>query len=350
MKLFVRDRDYEAELQRRASSATDEIVQGILARADGGGAGNAATAALEIAAGLVGRAFAAGEVTGDASGLLDAAMLNQIGRSLIRNGQWVGVVMPSSGAIRVACDWDISGAANEGAWTYKCNFPAPSGQTAAREYPSRRVIHLRYAVPVNRPWAGLSPLQVASIGGALSSETASMLADESGGPRGYLLPVPDSDGQSTRVAALRTDIAGLKGRLATIESQQSLAADGGVRRFREWEAVRIGSKPPDALVNLHQVATTEVLAACGVPVALVAADSPGTAIREAWRIFLFSTIAPLGRIVTAELGRKIGASSMQWDELRASDLAGRARAFQSMVGAGMELERAAALSGLMDGE
>ena len=38
---------------------------------------------------------------------------------------------------------------------------------------------------------------------------------------------------------------------------------------------------------------------------------------------------------------------LTWDELQASDLAGRARAFQSMVGGGMAIERAAALAGLM---
>ena len=39
--------------------------------------------------------------------------------------------------------------------------------------------------------------------------------------------------------------------------------------------------------------------------------------------------------------------ALDWDELRASDIAGRARAFQSMVGAGMDLAKAAGLAGLM---
>ena len=36
------------------------------------------------------------------------------------------------------------------------------------------------------------------------------------------------------------------------------------------------------------------------------------------------------------------------DELRASDLASRARGFASMVNGGMELDRAAALAGLLE--
>ena len=39
--------------------------------------------------------------------------------------------------------------------------------------------------------------------------------------------------------------------------------------------------------------------------------------------------------------------SLSFDSLMASDIMGRARAFQSMVGGGMEIERAASLSGLM---
>ena len=39
--------------------------------------------------------------------------------------------------------------------------------------------------------------------------------------------------------------------------------------------------------------------------------------------------------------------SINWDELRASDLSGRARAFQSMVGGGMPVADAVAIAGLM---
>ena len=63
---------------------------------------------------------------------------------------------------------------------------------------------------------------------------------------------------------------------------------------------------------------------------------------------LFATIAPLGRLVVAELAAKLeGEVALEWDELRASDIAGRARAFQSMVGAGMDPSKAAGLAGLM---
>lgn len=117
----------------------------------------------------------------------------------------------------------------------------------------------------------------------------------------------------------------------------------------DWQAKRIGANPPVSLVNLHELASKEIALACGVPTALVASSPTGTGTREAWRQFLFGTVAPLGKLVAAELSRKLGAPiTLTWDELRASDLAGRARAFQSLVGGGMALGRAAALAGLLD--
>ena len=39
--------------------------------------------------------------------------------------------------------------------------------------------------------------------------------------------------------------------------------------------------------------------------------------------------------------------TLSWQEVRASDLSGRARAFQSMVGGGMAIAEAVAVAGLM---
>ena len=53
-----------------------------------------------------------------------------------------------------------------------------------------------------------------------------------------------------------------------------------------------------------------------------------------------------------ELRRKLDAPdlTLTFDRLFAGDLSGRARAFQSMVGGGLDVEKAAALSGLMEAE
>ena len=63
---------------------------------------------------------------------------------------------------------------------------------------------------------------------------------------------------------------------------------------------------------------------------------------------MFGVLSPLGRLVESELQEKLEDTvTLSWQELRASDLSGRARAFQSMVGGGMALADAVAVAGLM---
>ena len=118
----------------------------------------------------------------------------------------------------------------------------------------------------------------------------------------------------------------------------------------DWQARRIGPAPPTALVSLHGAAAAEVLGACGVPVSLFTSDnSQGQ--REAFRRYLHSTVQPLASLVAAELSAKMDADvSLGFDRLFAADLSGRARAFQSLVGGGMDPGKAAGLAGLMESE
>ena len=74
----------------------------------------------------------------------------------------------------------------------------------------------------------------------------------------------------------------------------------------------------------------------------------GTGQREGFRRFLNLTLMPLGAIVASELSEKLDVPvGLNWDRLQASDLSGKARAFSSMVKAGLDLEKAASLAGLM---
>ena len=58
---------------------------------------------------------------------------------------------------------------------------------------------------------------------------------------------------------------------------------------------------------------------------------------------------PLGRLLAGELSSKLEVDiGLDFPGLYAHDLAGRARAFQSMVGGGMDPAKAAGLSGLME--
>ena len=144
---------------------------------------------------------------------------------------------------------------------------------------------------------------------------------------------------------LQADILNAKGRTALVETGDwnSAGSDNKV----DLDSKRFGAEPPSGLVELVSVASQEVYSACGLNQALWG-GSQAASVREAWRLALFGVLSPLGRLVEAELQDKLEDSvTLSWQELRASDLSGRARAFQSMVGGGMEVERAAGLAGLM---
>ena len=89
-------------------------------------------------------------------------------------------------------------------------------------------------------------------------------------------------------------------------------------------------------MDLYSAASRAVLAASGVPVELVEA-SAATGGRESWRRFIFGRVAPLARILEGELRAKLDRNiGLTFGELRASDLAARARAYGTLIGAEMD--------------
>ena len=340
----------------RESSLTDALVSQIVANAGGAvSARPTATGALEACAGLIGRAFSAASVEGPAmlTAPITASVLNLIGRELVRRGEVVFNVDVPVDALQLtpSADWDVQGGFDPEAWLYRLNLAGPSSTTTIAHREASGVLHFRWAYEPARPWKGLSPIAAAALAGRLSAETAKALADESSGPRGSLLPLPGKGGDDPTVDALKADLKTLNGATALVESMKSSwgVASNSREAPADWIARRLGAAPPVGLVNLHEIASREIALACGIPTALLAESPTGTGTREAWRQFLFGTVAPIGRLVSAELSRKLDAPiNLTWADLRASDLSGRARAFQSLVNGGMDLSRAAALAGLMD--
>ena len=337
-----------SKLETRAdSSYTDTLVAAITANAAGKStAFPTATAALEACAGLVGRSFAACEVNAPAHlvDVLNPDLFNLVGRALIRRGEIVLFIDVVDGLITLtpAASHDVRGSAAASTWRYRVNLAGPERQRTFKNVSGQQVLHIRYSADPETPWRGQGPLQVAQLAGRLSAETVAALADEASGPRGQLLPVPTNDDTEE----LETDLKGLKGSLALTEGGDWGGAPGGGEA--RWQKMRIGAEPPASLVEQLDKSTAEVYAACGINPAIFR-DAQGTAGREAWRQALFGVVAPLGRIVQDELIRKLDAPeiSLEWHELRASDISGRARAFQSLVGGGMDVEKAAQVSGVL---
>ena len=334
------------------ASYTETIVNALVTAA-GANAGNAATtAAVEAAASMLARAFASATVSGTAPirAALTPAVLSEIGRRLIVSGNSVWLPATDTGGLRLAhvAEWDITGRADPNSWRYVLTLDGPTA-TRTVKTPGQGVIHFRYAVDPRRPWEGLGPLQLASTTAGLAAATDGLLRAELESGSCYVCPAPLAQLGASDLAALQTDLKAAKGRTALVPSMSAGWNDGTKQgASSDWKPSRIGGDPPASVVTLMSAAGRAVLAATGTPVQLFDADTEGTGRREAWRQYLHGTVQPLARIVAAELSAKLDSDiALSFEALFASDIQGRARAFQSMVNGGMEPARAAGLSGLL---
>ena len=102
---------------------------------------------------------------------------------------------------------------------------------------------------------------------------------------------------------------------------------------------------PATNIELRRDVGRDALAALGVNPQLVNGD--GSGIREAYRQLLRIAIAPLGKIVAAELTAKLDREiTISFDPIFAADVAAAARAFKSYVESGLPTTEAKELAGI----
>ncbi len=341
------------EPERRESLPfTDAVVAALTAQAAGTATGDpSAIAALESACALYTAAFRAARVS-PAVPALSPAVLSLMARNLIRRGEDLHQIMIDRGAIRLQPigSWDVRGGPAESSWWYRCDRFGPSGNLTEL-VPAAAVVHVRYAVDSARPWYGIGPLGWARATGTLAANLETRLGEEAGGPVGHVIPVPQDGGDGEDddpLKMFKADLAGARGGSILAETTSTGWAEGRTAApLADYKPQRFGANPPAALPSLRTEAGMSVLSACGVPVSLVT-DADGTSQREAWRRFVMGAVEPLLDLVRVEVEAKLEtAVSFDLSRLWAHDLAGRAASFKAMVTAGMAIERAAGLSGLV---
>lgn len=297
-------------------------------------------AAVDASAGLVGRAFSLADVEPRLSGLT-AGLLGLIGRELVYRGESVLVIdadIVEGLTLTPSSSFDVTGGWRESTWRYRCDLQGPSRTTTQRRE-STEVIHPRINVEAKRPWRGQAPWKTARLTANLAARIEIALTRESMFAPSRLIPFPDTTGEQR--APIEQSLT--SGGLVVVGAPPSLS-EGSVR----LEPQVIGAQPDRALVELREQVTAEVFAACGCPQELFR-GSEGAASREALRRWLHTTLLPWAEVVSAELSKKLDRDvHLSFDRLMASDLSGRARAFQSMVHGGMALSKAARLAGLME--
>ena len=279
---------------------TDRLGAITASYASGPAAVATATAAVEIAAGVWGRALSLAIVTPQTARTraISPAVLELAGRSLARRGQVVFDLEVDAGGDLVllpcAASNVLIGSPDPATWIYSLQCYGPSS-TVTRYRPRDGVVHLAANVSPERPWQGRAPWQTAQLTGALLAGVERQLAGESESASGYVLAVPDvgdkgqpadADGENDPLTALRRDLAAARGR--TLLAPSMAAGFGGgpgvsPTTSQEYISRRFEINAPESTIELRRDVERSILSCYGILPSLFYERAAGTALREAGR-------------------------------------------------------------------
>lgn len=292
---------------------------------------------FHVAAMVVANAFAVARVEGDNPDVTPD-ILADVGRDLILQGD--SLLLIESGELKPIISYSITPKGS-----YKVTV---AGRKGMNTYPARRIVHVRYMMNKNT-LRGISPANMIPTIRDTLINMESSFEQEAGTPNGYLIPIPN-DGDDAQLEGLRDTISQLNGRVALVKSTSGGWEQGrDYAPRRDFMAQHLGPQFGEWNLMQYQYANQLVLSTIGIPVELIMGGDGGGQ-RESWRRFLHGTINPLAmRIVSAF--KRVGIDvSINFDDLFASDITGRARAFGSLVQGGMDVAEAASITGIIQEE
>ena len=304
-------------------------------------------AAVEIAAGLWARSLASATIEPSTvtTAALTPSVLAAIGRGLAVRGEVVFVLAVEGGVMLTeASAWKVSGGSRPESWRYAVELPTPGG-VVKRTLPAESVVHVRYATRPRAPWSGISPLGMASETRALAGWIEKRLSEETSTATAYVLPLLDG-GPGESFTALKNGLQAGKGKLHLFETVSKGWGQGESAAPRgDYDVKRLGANPPDGLRSLRGDIRSDVLGIYGVPSSI---HGTGGSARESYRQMLGSTIAPLAALIVEELAVKLDTPTLTFtfESLKAADITGRSRSYKALVDAGMDVDKAALLTGL----
>lgn len=327
---------------RQAQNYTDARIELLQILASDDDTINALTGVVEACASLWECAF----LSADTGGVIRPSALGYIGRQLLIDGEAVQHIRVANGRIELipATTFDLKGSVMRPRYTLTINGPS---QTETVHAAANEVVHIRYGAG-KEYLKGIGGFRGASTTVAAADGLEQRLSEELRAKVGHVVPVPST----LNVSGLQTDLQKLKGKTTLVPSTASGwdQTEPQGRGSQDWQPKRIGANPPAVLATLRDQIGRDIVAAAGVPPILITGGD-STGMREGWRQFLHARIQPVSQLVNDELTTKLERDiTLNFDRLMASDLSGRARAFQSMVGGGMDVEKAARLAGLMEAE
>ena len=327
----------------RAGGHTEQIVDALEAEAVAGTVSTIETAAAEIAAGIVGRAFAASIVEGDRFGVVTPDVLMLTGREMVRQGEMVFAIDGPPVTLTPCGSWNVHGVSDPATWFYRIDDFGPDS-TRTRWLPGDAVVHIRHNCPAQRPYEGRSPFRIARLTAESAATAEKSAAKELSLPSGRILPVP---GTPDQLGEFGRELR--KGGVVLAKSGADANFAGRQDPANTWKLARLGPELDPQHVELRRAAMLDLLAAAGVPPVLADARADGTSRREGFRQLLHSTVQPMARLVERELSEKLEAPiSLSFRSLAAGDTAGRTRSVKQLTDAGLPLNQALEIVGLVE--
>ena len=315
------------------------LVAGIEATAGGTAHNVVRTGAMEIAAGMWGRVLAAAVVTG--TGALTSRVRHHMGRHLIRHGEAVYAIETKGGlSLTPVSRFEVLSG-----WRYRCEMPKPPNHVTTRILPRAAVCHIQWAQDANRPWESVPPL--ASGLGTLAAASEEKLIEELRTPVAHILPIP-VDGGDAGLDGLRGDIGSAKGGAVLAEATSAGWGEGpGAGSRNDWRAERLGPAVQLEARLLHGDTLDATLAACGIPPSLVRGLSDGTRAREDYRRWVLASVIPIANMIAEAASEALDSEvSLDFRAIWAHDMAGRSKAYATLIQAGVSPERAVVIAGL----
>lgn len=334
---------------RQQSSYENLLIDYVTAIVTGDSSSTTATAIEEIIAGTWARAVGSARIMPDTpvTRMLTTSVLQAVGRAFIESGESLWLLDTDSMRLIQAAHWDVHGTSPDPmSWTYQVDIEAPDAQISRREM-AEGVLHFRHAPRPIQPWVGVSPLLAAETTRQMLRTMEGKLVEEVSSTQGVVIPVPSTH----NTAQLQAQLRELKGKVVLVPSTASGWGEGRMAApQKDWQKTRLGADPPAPLIELRKQAMMSTAAAAGIPPELITGGLDANDSREAWRQFLHGSIVPVGNIIQEELRLKLQTNIMiDFEELFASDVQGRARAFGSLVQGGMAPEWAATFTGFKHG-
>ena len=326
------------------SSYTEQIVSRLVAAASGATDGSG-LAAIETAARWWSAGLSSASVT-PSGGALDAvspAVLAAVGRQLCRRGEALFVINVRNGRMTLTptSSFDVRGSDDPATWRYHVTMNGPTA-TRTMTLDAASVVHVRYAPDPASPWRGRSPVQLALDTFKAASLLEGAAQEEFSFTQKQLIAPRRGSGDFAPLDSLSPDII-----QKIVESFAQHVGAPTIVLPADVVPSRLGPEPPDSYALLRDRFEYSILSACGIPPSLIAPRGTGTAMREGYRQILHALIKPLGLLVAEELREKIDQdAALSFDALRAGDITGTARAFGSLVTAGVTPQSAAAVVGL----